>query len=474
MVHQKNYFHAFLSVFCVVLACTPSPSKDVSDAGPIENEDAGIASQSDGGSNQNNETVIAGLADLFSTDEITLVEGPLDCISDANLLCGIFKARIKKADTPSVPVGNEGLDERAMPINIVLVVRAKTAQALHGKRWVVFDAGGYGNGYASGFGKVAPSEWVTAGEGFGDDLILSYVNAGYVTVDMLYQYPKGLEDAADPHSLGDWIPEYNKGTAWFRNLNGSTFVGTATRSRAVYAWAYQNGGNQKVCAHAHSSGSGRLIGALTRLHAADLFDTIVFDGGPVFAYMPWICAIDDGPLGARPSNLFDTTIDSANGVTPLSISCAHTLGNSQESCTYNYCYDAEWHEGLRQDSFFISATQTDFPDLDLGVVMGGEDDSNAFVNLALWLGGATGTDGEVFPYLTARSITFKQGYCDSSVGRFLGDYPCSNWSSSNLPSVDNSITYDPRLKFAEHGTTDKTGGMTVVQEVMLEHCELVP
>ncbi len=61
--------------------------------------------------------------------------------------------------------------------------------------------------------------------------------------------------------------------------------------------------------HCHSSGSGRIMTTLTRDGGEKFFNTVVFDGGPVFAYIPWYCETDNGPLGPRPENY---TIDGGN------------------------------------------------------------------------------------------------------------------------------------------------------------------
>ncbi len=411
------------------------------------------------------------LDDLFSTEELSLIEGPLEC-GDDDMLCGIFKVNIESPDTADYPVGNVELDEKAYPVEAILVVRSLSEETLCNNRWIVFDAGGYGNGYVSTFGNVLPAVIKEGGEGYGDDLILKYVNEGYITVDLLYQYPSFPKSLPDPYQLAEWIPTYNKGTAWFRNLNNASFLGSASRSRIVYEWAYQNSGDKKICAHAHSSGSGRLIGALTRLGSEDLFDTIVFDGGPVFAYMPWICVIDDGPLGPRPEEYFDLSIKKSMGVTPLSISCAHTEGTNENNCDYDNCFNSEMDDAMLEDSFFVSADDRDFPEIDISIVMGGDDSSNAFKNIMLWLGGYTMTDGTVIPPLTAKSITLKQGYCESSSGNYLNIFPCSNWDVSNFSSISNTDTYEDALIHSEHETTTSKEGMEIVQALMLETCEL--
>ncbi len=411
------------------------------------------------------------LDDLFSTEEVVLVEGPLEC-GGGNMLCGIFKVRLESPTTPDYPLGNVGLDEKAYPIEAVLVVRSLSEESLCNNRWIVFDSGGYGNGYASTFGNVLPGVIKEGGDGYGDDLILEYVKHGYTTLDLLYQYPNFPKELPDPYKLSDWIPTYNKGTAWFRNLNSASFLGSASRSRSVYEWAYKNSEYEKICAHAHSSGSGRLVGALTHLGSEDLFDTIVFDGGPVFAYMPWICAIDDGPLGPRPEDYFDLSVKKAMGVTPLSISCAHTEGNNENNCDYNYCFSSKMDDAMLEDSFFVSATDRDFSEIDISIVIGGNDSSNAFKNIMLWLGGYTMTDGTILPPLTAKSITLKQGYCKNTSGNYIGEFPCNNWDPDKFPTISNKDIYEKALFSSEHGTTMDKGGMETVRDLMLETCEL--
>lgn len=418
---------------------------------------------------------LVNLDNLFSTGEITLIEGPLNCESNEGMLCGIYKVIIESPNTPNYPVENPGLDDLALPIEAILVVRTNTQQSFCDNRWVVFDAGGYGQGYANTFGSVLPGKFEEGGKGYGDDLIMSYTKKGYVTVDLMFEHPnlppQGLKNG-DPHGLSLWAKSYNYGRAWFRNLNNASFLGSASRSRAVYDWAYQNSGNNKICAHAQSSGSGRLIGALTRLDSEDMFDTIVFDGGPVFSYMPWICAIDDGELGSRPEEYFDISVVKSSVVTSTSISCAHTVGDNENSCNYDYCFNSEYDPLMLEDSFFVTASDRDFPDIDIGIVMGGADKSNAFINVMLWLGGYSKSNGDWLSYITAKSITLKQGYCGNSDGDYLGMFPCSNWDNSNFPSITNLDTYDNSIINTGHALTEVVEGMNIVQEIMLDNCEL--
>ena len=68
--------------------------------------------------------------ELFSTEEVTLVEGPIECDKDNGLLCGIFKARIESPLTADYPVENVDLDEQAYPIEVLLVVRSLSEETL--------------------------------------------------------------------------------------------------------------------------------------------------------------------------------------------------------------------------------------------------------------------------------------------------------------------------------------------------------
>ena len=373
------------------------------------------------------------LADLTSTDKLTLVEGPLPCNAsdDKEILCGIFKARI------------EATGEEA-PKHVILAVRTKSTQELCSNRWVVLDAGGFGDGYAATFGDAPPGGYSPKGQ-YGDDLIRRYNDLGYVTVDLVYQCEK---EACDTFAYGDWVAQQPAGTAWFENLNGTGWLGAAQRSLSVYEWAHEQSGEQ-ICAHAQSSGSGRLIGALTRLEAESLFDTVVFDGGPVFNYTPWICGVDEGPLGPSPLR---TSRNQDGIIVARTLDCALTLGDNTQSCSANDCAGNQYSQNLLQSSMWYLASTLNFTDLDIGIALGGQDKTNAPWSVKLWLSGYDYND-KFIPPLSAHSITLKQGYCED----------CALWDQD---------TYEDRLRDAPHGVSETEGGAEVLEELLTHTCEL--
>jgi len=416
------------------------------------------------------------LGSLVGSDEVELVGDPMPCDprDTSGHVCGIFRARVGPMLASSGPVDDVTLDDRAMQTHALLVVRAKSEAALASGRWIVLDAGGYGLGYGPSFGGVAPGRYQAGGNGYGDDLIYRYVEDGYVTVDVVWECDGTSGPCAGlPPLVTSWKPAYAAGRAWFHNLDGSGYMGAASRARAVYAWADAQSG-APICAHAQSSGSGRLVAALTRFGVEDLFDTIVFDGGPVWSYVPWVCGTDGGPLGVRPPEFGDG--DGAS--TRDNVDCAFTPGNNEAACSYTKCSGRQldvvpW---VANSSFYRGVH--DFPDVDIAVAIGGADTSPAWKHLGLWLAGYTtpGVGGPTIPPLTARSVTLRQGFCASDAGTFsMVAQPCSFWDASRYPGVSGAgVGYDARLATAPHGTAEEQGGMEVLGELMRATCEVTP
>jgi hypothetical protein len=419
------------------------------------------------------ETCDKSLETLQSTNNggVVLVHGPLPCQdAEEGIECAIYKAVISPTNTPGYPIEDPDLDEQAYSKDVILAVRTPNNEALCSNRWIVFDAGGYGNGYAVTFGDTTPGGYSEGGD-YGDDLIKSYNDLGYVTVDLVYQCEK---ENCDDFEYKDWLDEYRAGTAWYENLNGSSHLGAASRTNSVIEWAHANSGHT-VCAHAQSSGSGRVAGAMTRLNAEEHLDTVVFDGGPAFSYFPWICGIDDGPLGPAPTGAPGpmSQVNRGPRAAPTSTDCTLTEGDNTRRCTVSYCADREYHEDLLKGSMWYSASQLDFPDLDISIVLGGEDTSNAVGSAFYWLSGYA-YQNETVGTLSANTLSLVQGGCASSSGTY-SDISCADWNVSSFPGVTSTgSTYDTRLANAPHNTTEIEGGMEVVQEQLLATCEVNP
>lgn len=260
----------------------------------------------------------------------------------------------------------------------------------------------------------------------------------------------------------------------FRDTGGTGLLGTGSRAGAVYEWAHANSG-RSLCAHAHSSGSGRLMTWLTRFDTGDMFDTVTFDGGPVFAYSPWVCGTTTGdqPLGSPP-DWFVTGNDGGNQFTNAIQDCAHTPGSNQSACSARPCRDHTVDDVLLKDSNLLRSDGHSLDGIDLHVVLGGSDDSSASRVVMLYLRGYS-HGGSTWDPFTADSIDIVQGYCSSTAGTYaMGSHTldCGLWDSGLFPGVERDTQYDPRLIGVDHSTTRFEGGMEVVLEQSLSTCEL--
>ncbi|RMD98085.1 MAG: hypothetical protein D6812_14070, partial [Deltaproteobacteria bacterium] len=101
------------------------------------------------------------LEDLVSTEEVTLVEGPLPCDSpdDGEVICGIFKATVHTPPPEVGPLDDPSLDDAVGDLNVLLTVRAPSKEALCTNRWITLDSGGNGPGYTISFGGVPPGNY---------------------------------------------------------------------------------------------------------------------------------------------------------------------------------------------------------------------------------------------------------------------------------------------------------------------------
>lgn len=421
-------------------------------------------------------------APAISTEEVNLGSGAIPCEtqSDADHYdCLLFKAIIDADDSAVAQ------DDPLQPTNVVLAVRKKKETPWE-NNWIVLEAGGHGSGYGITFGSVAPGEYIEAGDGYGDDLIRWYNDAGYITLDVVWECPDKV--AGNPcygTALAGWVPEYPHGTGWFRNTGGAGYIGASSRTRAVVQWVMANNGNRKVGAHGHSSGSGRLMTLLTRYNGAPLFDTIVFDGGPVFAYIPWYCGMTDdgdpnngiatpGPLGPKPSE-YDIEAYSANGPSGFrdNYDNARDADNGEGSDPYRNCTNSLWDEAtMMEDSNFYRASSRQFSGLHLAVVLGGNDNSPAASHARLWFQGYT-YGAESVSALSAEDIVFYQGYCDdvtTSGGSYTVNtqtYPCTHWDRALFSTAD-AVLYQADLARVTHSTAESIEGATALFNAMRE------
>lgn len=399
------------------------------------------------------------LASLISTDEVELVEGPLPCPgTEPGIACGLWKARLRSPPASAGPVDDPSLDDALGTHPIVLAVRAPSAATPCSARWIVLDAGGEGRGYARTFGGVRPGEYVSGG-GTGDDLIRRYNDAGYLTVDVGY-----LCDNCNSTAVAGWSPRHPGGNGWAHDTGGTGYIGAASRARAIYDWAWTNSGGARLCAHGHSSGSGRLIATLTRFGRDARFDTVVLDGGPVWAYTPWYCGSALGPLGPIPD---EYDLSSAPYFRAF-YDCARTPGSNQDACTYTTCTTGGYDDAsYLADANFLRASDRDL-DLDLHVVLGGADLSPAPTHARLWLAGY-----QTIPGLRARSIALRQGYCATSSGSYGGGdtRACTDWEAARYPGLAPGPTYDARLVGVPHDTASRASAIDVLFERMTATCE---
>ena len=418
------------------------------------------------------------LEDLVATEEVTIVDGPFPCDSpdDGEVICGIFEVTVHTPPSDVGPLDDPTLDDTVGNLNVLLTVRAPSKEALCSNRWIVLDSGGNGPGYTIAYGGVSPGNYYEgatspvpqSSPGYGDDMIRAYNDLGFVTMDVTFECPQNY-CAGKPYE--GWVPSKSPqgATAWYFETFGSGLIGASSRARALYEWAYENSG-QPLCAHAQSSGSGRLITVLTRFDMLDRFDTVVFDGGPVFTYTPWVCGIEGAnqPLGPPPSFWVGGRDDE---FVQKIHDCAYSPGSNATNCPYQQCRDHILDPAkMIPDSNLVKAVNRDFPGIKIGMVIGGADTSRASGNILLWLGGYE-YGGTSYRYLSGAEMRLRQGYCPSSSGVYLSTRPCSNWDSSNFPAIEESGNgFDSRLQGVEHETTRFEGGMEVVKETMLQWC----
>jgi hypothetical protein len=433
---------------------------------------------------------VVGTTDPFemkSTSEVSLIE-ELPCIQDTEdmgYFCSVFKA-VVDADDPSTP-----LDDALQPVNLLLAVRKKP-EALWVNRWIVFEAGGNGRGYGPAFGGVPPGTYVPAGDGYGDDLIRWYNESDYVTVDVVWECGEAETEPCYNTPFVGWVPEYTGGTGWFRNTGGAGYGGAGSRTRAVIEWMIANNGGYSVGAHGQSSGTGRLMTALTRYQAESLMDTVVFDGGPVMAYIPWYCGMTDdgdpsngtatpGPLGPKPPAFDIEAYLDETGFSGFrnNYDDARDLNNGEGSNPYRNCTNSVWDPlPMLDDSNFYMATDRDFERVDIAVVLGGHDATPASAHARLWFHGYS-YGAESVPALSAESVTIRQGYCSTTADSAVlysannNDHPCTDWDASQFPTA-TEVAYVPELASVGHTTAQSLSGATELFRIMLATCEAVP
>lgn len=286
-----------------------------------------------------------------------------------------------------------------------------------------------------------------------------------MTVDVAWDCE--VETGTCPPSMSDWIVKPREGAPWTGGTQGSGALGVASRTRALYEWVFENAGRDRLCAHAQSSAAGRLMTFLTRYDAADLFHTIVFDGGPGWAFMPWSCGIDDGLLGPRPDAQWSEP--NPAGTIPTNIDCMISDTGTLETCGSTACRERRGDPALDQASNLLEASVSHFDDLYLSSVMGGRDTSPAWRQVPLWLGGAILADGErQGPGLTALGVSLEQGLCNPDEDS--GDWRCTSWDLEEAAGADWG--FEPRLADAPHATSGAPGAVNVLYERMTATCPL--
>ena len=420
---------------------------------------------------------------IIDTSEVSIAEGPIPCrqgADDLDYICEVYKA-VVDADDPETT-----LDDPLQSTHVLLVVRKKK-DIPWDHRWITFHSGGHGRGYGLNFGGVAPGAYIPGGDGYGDDLIRWYNELGYVTVDVIWECPEEVGERCYDTPFAGWVPEYDNGTGWFRNTRGAGYVGVGSRTKAIVNWVLANNGGQRVCSHGHSSGSGRLITALTRYRAESSFDTVVFDGGPVFAYIPWYCGITDdgdpgngfttpGPLGPKPA---EYDIEAYNIKLSDNYDNARDPNNGEGETRYLNCSNHVWHEvAMMADSNFYKTAERDFSTVDLAVVLGGDDTTLASIHARLWFQGYT-YETESISALSAKSLLIRQGYCSNFTDQNAtyeansNTYPCTDWDPIQFPMA-NAVDYLPDLAKVQHPTARSLEGATVLFNTMQLTCELEP
>jgi hypothetical protein len=431
------------------------------------------------------------LDDVAGTSEVTL-DASVDCDSSVSGLCRIFKATVD-VDPATGPISDPNLNQSlTSSLKVLIVLRARDEQTLCSNRWVMLDAGGLGGGYASQFGNVPPGSYSAGGSDayvgnqatpgvmgeWGDDLVTWLVEDGYVVADVMYYCREGVGGPCADASLRGWVSKDSvEGAAWYLNTNGTGYLGISSRAHAIYKWGRTNSGGKPICAHGQSSGSGRLIGVMTRWDTGDLFHSVVFSGGPVFSYIPWMCNTDGGPLGVHPET-YPLDTESQGGLVPATFDCANTTGNNDSNCSGTACADHVYSTAMLRDSHFYHAFTHGFPDTNVAVVIGGVDESDAWKHILLWLRGHT-YGSETIPGLSAGSLTLTQGFCSSENGTWTaqaggGTRSCSEWNPSSFaglaPSTTTADTYDGTLSDVPHALPGTQDGANLLHRLTLEQC----
>lgn len=407
-------------------------------------------------------TCLASLDDVFSTGEVRVRnEGtPQACGNDDDALCGLFELTVSVAADSWGPEDDPGLDDAVGELKARVAIRAPNAEALC-DRWIVLDAGGRGPGWAPAFGDVPLGQVDRTDDRYGDDMIAEYNDAGYVTVDVSWSCD------ADVGGCSDWLTEPKEGAPWTAAANGTGPLGVASRSLALYDWAYQNAGSQRLCAHAQSAATGRLMTVLTRYGGESLFDTVVLDGGPVWGNQDWSCGIDTGPFGPRP----DADEGAFVGGEPANnLDCMVSANGEDEPCGETACTRSTGSSSLTQGSNLLSSGDFDHPDLAMAVVIGGSDTSGAWRQAPLWLGhGGSGAEWPWTRRVTAESLSVRQGRCLQGVS----DWRCDHWKNAGVVQATAGWHYDPTLADVGHATASWKNGADALQQELLATCELV-
>lgn len=130
-------------------------------------------------------------------------------------------------------------------------------------------------------------------------------------------------------------------------------------------------------------------------------------------------------------------------------------------------------------SAFTRAAVRSFPDMQVAVVIGGADTSDAAEHVFLWLRGHA-TAGGTWPPIAAGTLRLHQGYCGpgattwnpSPQGLPSANRPCSEWALGNFPTVSVPPSGDDAaLAALPHEIVSTAAGATYLRGL---HAALCP
>jgi len=363
-------------------------------------------------------------------------------------------------------------------VRVLLVDRAPTSGARNAPV-VIVETGGAATTLTSPPGWVQPE-----GEYRLDDYIQALNDAGYRTVEVAWHCPGEWKD--QPHcdglrsSVEDFVHKTVEaddviGKGWAANLEGAGLPGVAVRTRVIYDWIAASA-TGPVCAHGHSGGSGRMVATMSMAGAAELFQGVLFTGGPIWSYMPWYCGVDE-PAGSIPDWWEGGSLEDAVHRYEDTRSCTPDARETQPDCPEEFddCRNHVANPVFVEDSLQC-APGLDVLDLEVGIAMGGADVSSSWKHLMQWINGievgltpcpamaeAPGRDG----------LALRQGFCDVGTAVFLGcdGYPgsCGAFSCEPWDAVEGR-GYDASLAEVGHDVMAWPEGTAVSLALMEQVC----